>query len=58
MILSEEFIDDVVLADNALELPRQAEVTDLDRAVLQDEQICRLDVAVNHVGRMDVLEPT
>lgn len=56
VILSEEFIDDVVLADNALELPRQAEVTDLDRAVLQDKQISRFDVAVHHVGRMDVLE--
>ena len=36
----------------------QPEVADLELAVGVDEQVARLQVAVEHVGRVDVLEPT
>ncbi len=35
-----------------------AKVADLEIARAIDEQVAGLDVAVQHVGRMDVLEPT
>jgi hypothetical protein len=39
------------------ETARQAEIADLELAVGVDQQVTRLEVTVQHVRRVDVLEP-
>jgi len=58
LVLSEEFIHDVVLADNTFKLTSKSEVANFDSAVLHDQQISWLDITMNHVGRMDVFQAT
>ena len=47
MVLSEEIVYYVVLVDDAFELPCEAEVANLDRAVLEDKQVGGFDVAMD-----------
>lgn len=58
LVLSEELIDDIVLARDIFELAGEAEVANFDSAVLQNQQISRFDVAMHHPCRVDVLQPT
>ena len=38
------------------EASREAKVADLELAIRIDQQVARLEIAVQHVGRVDVLE--
>ena len=55
-MLIEELGENVVLTVDPVELPRQAKVADLHRAVLGNEQVGRLDVAVHDSRRVNVLQ--